>query len=110
MITYHLQGPHRLPIFDEICGYTDLDLKQDTKFWEKHQNFIEENKADICASVQFTLVEILLKKVKRAMREKKCTQIAIAGGVSANSGLREKLSAMGVKLHSLVTITDLLGE
>ena len=54
-------------------------------------NFIEENKADICASVQKTLIEILLRKVKKAMREKKCSSIAIAGGVSANSGLRRRL-------------------
>jgi N6-L-threonylcarbamoyladenine synthase len=58
-------------------------------------NFIEENKADICASVQKTLIEILLRKVKKAMREKNCTSIAIAGGVSANSGLRKRLKELG---------------
>jgi N6-L-threonylcarbamoyladenine synthase len=61
----------------------------------KNQNFIAENKADICASVQKTLIEMLLRKVKKAMREKNCTQIAIAGGVSANSGLRTQLQEMG---------------
>jgi len=64
---------------------------------QKNPHFIEENKADICASVQHTLIEILLKKVKRAMREKNCAQIAIAGGVSANSGLRTKLQELGAK-------------
>ena len=64
---------------------------------QQNPQFIEENKADICASVQHTLVEILLKKVKRAMREKQCKQIAIAGGVSANSGLRESLQTLGKK-------------
>jgi N6-L-threonylcarbamoyladenine synthase len=68
-------------------------------FLQKEQkanpNFIEENKADICASVQKTLIEILLRKVKRAMKEKKCSQIAIAGGVSANSGLRFELQKLG---------------
>ena len=58
-------------------------------------NFIEENKADICASVQKTLIEILLRKVKKAMREKNCTSIAIAGGVSAHSGLRKRLKELG---------------
>jgi N6-L-threonylcarbamoyladenine synthase len=62
-------------------------------------NFIEENKADICASVQKTLIEILLRKVKKAMREKKCTSIAIAGGVSANSGLRKRLQELGEENH-----------
>jgi N6-L-threonylcarbamoyladenine synthase len=58
-------------------------------------NFIEENKADICASVQKTLIEILMRKVKKAMREMNCRSIAIAGGVSANSGLRKRLQQLG---------------
>lgn len=62
-------------------------------------NFIEENKADICASVQKTLIEILLRKVKKAMREKNCSSIAIAGGVSANSGLRKRLQELGQENH-----------
>ena len=60
-------------------------------------NFIEENKADICASVQKTLIEILLRKVKKAMSQTGCKQIAIAGGVSANSGLRTRIQEMGAK-------------
>lgn len=60
-------------------------------------NFIEENKADICASVQKTLIEILLRKVKKAMVQTGCKQIAIAGGVSANSGLRTRIQEMGAK-------------
>ncbi|MEY4610085.1 MAG: N(6)-L-threonylcarbamoyladenine synthase [Bacteroidota bacterium] len=59
--------------------------------------FIEENKADICASVQKTLIEILLRKVKKAMVQTGCKQIAIAGGVSANSGLRTRIQEMGAK-------------
>jgi N6-L-threonylcarbamoyladenine synthase len=62
-------------------------------------HFIEENKADICASVQKTLIEILLRKVKKAMREKNCSSIAIAGGVSANSGLRKRLQELGQENH-----------
>jgi N6-L-threonylcarbamoyladenine synthase len=62
-------------------------------------NFIEENKADICASVQKTLIEILLRKVKKAMHEKNCSSIAIAGGVSANSGLRKRLKELGEENH-----------
>lgn len=70
-------------------------------FLQKEQKanpqFIEENKADICASVQKTLIDILLRKVKRAMKEKNCQQIAIAGGVSANSGLRSELQKLGTE-------------
>ncbi|MFO8086521.1 MAG: tRNA (adenosine(37)-N6)-threonylcarbamoyltransferase complex transferase subunit TsaD [Bacteroidales bacterium] len=54
--------------------------------------FIEENKQDLSASIQHTIIDILLNKVKRASRETGIRQIAIAGGVSANSGLRKALT------------------
>jgi N6-L-threonylcarbamoyladenine synthase len=54
-------------------------------------NFIEENKADICASVQHTIIKILMDKLKMAVAETGITQIAIGGGVSANSGIRATL-------------------
>lgn len=53
--------------------------------------FVEENLNDICASVQHSIVNILLSKVKKAAKQYNCTEIAIAGGVSANSGLRKAL-------------------
>ncbi|MCF2506819.1 tRNA (adenosine(37)-N6)-threonylcarbamoyltransferase complex transferase subunit TsaD [Dyadobacter sp. CY107] len=64
----------------------------------ENPNFISENINDICASVQFTLVDILLKKLKKASRETGIREIAIAGGVSANSGLRKSLLELGEKL------------
>ncbi|PMD99451.1 tRNA (adenosine(37)-N6)-threonylcarbamoyltransferase complex transferase subunit TsaD [Siphonobacter sp. BAB-5405] len=64
----------------------------------QNPNFIEENLADICASVQATLIRILLTKLKRAARETGIKEIAIAGGVSANSGLRRELQQTGEKL------------
>ncbi|KAA0991388.1 tRNA (adenosine(37)-N6)-threonylcarbamoyltransferase complex transferase subunit TsaD [Dyadobacter sp. UC 10] len=57
--------------------------------------FITENIADVCASIQYTLVDILLKKLKKASRETGIKEIAIAGGVSANSGLRKSILEMG---------------
>lgn len=54
-------------------------------------NFIEENKADICASIQHTIIEILMDKIKLAVKETGIKQIAIGGGVSANSGIRTTL-------------------
>lgn len=54
-------------------------------------DFVEQNKADICASVQYTIVETLLNKVKRAVKETQISRVAVAGGVSANSGLRQGL-------------------
>lgn len=56
--------------------------------------FVEENLADICASVQHSIVNILLNKLKKAAKEHNITEIAIAGGVSANSGLRNALLDM----------------
>lgn len=53
--------------------------------------FVEENLNDICASVQHSIVNILLSKLKKAAKQYNCTEIAIAGGVSANSGLRKAL-------------------
>lgn len=60
-------------------------------------NFVQDNLADICASVQARIVSILLHKLLQAAKEHNITQIAIAGGVSANSGLRQALQDYGVK-------------
>lgn len=54
-------------------------------------NFVEENKTDICASVQHTIIEILMDKLKLAVKQTGISQIAIGGGVSANSGIRQTL-------------------
>lgn len=72
----------------------------------ENPNFIQENIADICASVQHTLVNILLKKLKKAAKETGIKEIAIAGGVSANSGLRTSLLELGQQLSWKVYIPD----
>ncbi|WP_298948765.1 tRNA (adenosine(37)-N6)-threonylcarbamoyltransferase complex transferase subunit TsaD [uncultured Polaribacter sp.] len=54
-------------------------------------NFIKENLNDICASIQFTIVEILMDKLKNAVKKTNIKHIAIAGGVSANSEIRKRL-------------------
>ncbi|WP_192085723.1 tRNA (adenosine(37)-N6)-threonylcarbamoyltransferase complex transferase subunit TsaD [Algoriphagus sp. Y33] len=59
--------------------------------------FIEENLADLCASIQYSLVEMLLIKLKAAVKEYGVKEIAIAGGVSANSGLRDTLSELAAQ-------------
>ncbi len=64
---------------------------------KENENFIEENLADICASVQHTLIEILVKQLKKAVKETGITRVAIAGGVSANSGLRNRLQELAEK-------------
>lgn len=58
---------------------------------KENPNFVEENMADICASVQHTIVQILMDKLKKAVEQTNITQIAIGGGVSANSGIRNAI-------------------
>ena len=60
-------------------------------------DFLEKNKADLCASFQKDLIDILLKKLILATRQTGIRQVAIAGGVSANSGLRDRIVAEGKK-------------
>jgi N6-L-threonylcarbamoyladenine synthase len=63
--------------------------------------FIQENLNDLCASVQFTIIEILLKKLKKAMQETGIKEVCIAGGVSANSGLRKAMEQLGKDTNSV---------
>jgi N6-L-threonylcarbamoyladenine synthase len=68
------------------------------RFLEKNKQenprFVEENLADICASVQQRIVSILLNKFEKAARQTGIGELALAGGVSANSGLRQGLSSL----------------
>ncbi len=64
---------------------------------KENPDFIEQNISDICASYQSTLIKSLLQKLKKASRSLKIKNIAIAGGVAANSGLRAALQEMAEK-------------
>ena len=67
-------------------------------FLQKQEaGFIEANKADLCASIQYAIINILLKKLKKAVQQTGIKHVCIAGGVSANSGLRNGLIEMGSK-------------
>ncbi len=67
-------------------------LRDETK---KNPDFIEQNLKDICASIQHTIVEILTRKMEQAYHQYGIKEIGIAGGVAANSGLRNKLTELG---------------
>jgi N6-L-threonylcarbamoyladenine synthase len=69
-------------------------------------DFIQKNMNDICASYQSALVEMLLKKVNKAVGEFSIKHVALAGGVAANSGLRESLKAEGAKKDWQIFIPD----
>jgi N6-L-threonylcarbamoyladenine synthase len=60
-------------------------------------NFVEKNLANICASIQSRIVSILLNKLKKAAEETGIKDVCIAGGVSANSGLRSEFEMLGRK-------------
>ena len=67
-------------------------------------NYIELHKADLCASIQQCIVGFLIKKLEKAVKESKVRQVAIAGGVSANSLLRSELTRLGERHHWKVFI------
>ena len=100
-----LGDPYRFPLPQtEMPGleYSFSGIKTGILYFlrdelKKDENFIDENLNDICASIQHTLVEMLLQKLRKAAREFKIKNIALAGGVSANSGLRNGLEAMAQK-------------
>ena len=76
-------------------------------FLQKQEpGFIESNLNDICASVQYTIVEILMKKFKKAIQQTGIREICIAGGVSANSGLRSGVQELGKKTQSKVYLPN----
>ncbi|UEG49030.1 tRNA (adenosine(37)-N6)-threonylcarbamoyltransferase complex transferase subunit TsaD [Ferruginibacter lapsinanis] len=87
-ILYFLQNAGTTNVYKEEFKVTE----------EERKKFIEENLPDICASVQDRIISILLNKVKKAAKETGVKDVCIAGGVSANSGLRKALKETGVKM------------
>lgn len=88
----------RIPDFDfSFSGLKTSILYFVQKNVNINPNFIEDNLADICASVQERIVTILLNKLEKAAIETGITTIAIAGGVSANTGIRNGLLKLGKK-------------
>ncbi len=87
-ILYFLKNAGTSTVFKESFTATDLE----------RQLFIDENLADICASIQSRIVSILMNKLKKAAKETGIKNICIAGGVSANKGLRTALRETGATL------------
>jgi len=87
-ILYFLQNAGTSNVFKESFRATEAE----------REKFITENLADICASIQQRIISILLNKLKKAAAETGVKEICIAGGVSANSGLRQSLQALGEKM------------
>ncbi len=75
------------------------------KEMRKDPSFIEENKHDLCASVQQAILDVLFNKLERLAEDLNINQIAVAGGVSANTGLRMRLQAK-INVGWLVYLPD----
>lgn len=93
-------------------NYSFSGLKTSVLYFLKKQltqnpAFIAENREDLCASVQYTIVKTLILKLKKAALETGISNIAIAGGVSANSGLRKTIKEEAIKSNWQVHIPPL---
>ena len=84
--------------FLQNAGTSNVFKEAFTATAEERNQFIKENLADICASIQYRIVSILMNKLKKAARETGIKNICIAGGVSANKGLREALQETREKI------------
>lgn len=94
------------------CNYSFSGIKTSFLYFLRDHlatdpDYIENNKADLCASIQKCIVGFLIKKLEKAVKEHGVKQIAIAGGVSANSLLRSELQRLGQKHHWQVFIPKL---
>ena len=85
--------------FLQNAGKSNLFKEEFTATEEEKQVFIAANLPDICASIQHRIVTILLNKVRKASIETGIRDICLAGGVSANSGLRNSFMEMGKKYN-----------
>jgi N6-L-threonylcarbamoyladenine synthase len=81
------------------AGKSHVYKEEFTATEEEKNKFIQENLADLCASVQQRIISILLNKLKKAVIETGIRDVCIAGGVSANSGLRLAFKEMGERYH-----------
>ncbi len=98
---------HAFPqaLLNEGLDFSFSGLKTSVLYYlqEKEEKWIEENMADICASVSFAITEVLTKKLKKAVEKTGVKTIVLAGGVSANSMLRGKAGqlagTMDLNLH-----------
>lgn len=79
-----------IPGYDYSFSGLKTSFLYNLRDWVKDDpDFIEKHKEDLCASLERTIVEILMKKLKQAVKDTGITRVAVAGGVSANTGLRE---------------------
>ena len=85
---YQFSEPHIPGLDYSFSGLKTSFLYNMRKWVEEDPDFIEHHKEDIAASLEWTIVDILMKKLKLAVKQTGIKHVAVAGGVSANNGLR----------------------
>jgi len=85
--------------FLQNAGKSHVYKQESIATYEEQKKFIDDNLTDLCASIQQRIVSILLNKLKKAAIQTGIKDICIAGGVSANSGLRTAFQETGKKYH-----------
>ena len=96
---YQFAEPH-IPGLDYSFSGLKTSFLYNLRDWVKEDpDFIEHHKEDIAASLEFTIVDILMKKLKLAVKETQIKHVAVAGGVSANNGLRNAFHECAKKYH-----------
>lgn len=73
---------------------------------QKDPDFVEKYREDLCASLQFTILDILMRKLRKAIKQTGIRQVAIGGGVAANEGLRNAVANLGQEMHVEVFIPE----
>lgn len=104
---YHFTEPQIKGLDFSFSGLKTNILRFLQKEQRADPNFIQDHLADLCASVQDRIVTILVNKVKRAVAQTGVQHIAVAGGVAANSGLRQTLDDWGTEAGLSVFIPQL---
>ena len=96
---YQFAEPH-IPGYDYSFSGLKTSFLYNLRDWLKEDpDFIEHHKEDLAASLEYTVVDILMKKLRLAARDLKIRHVAVAGGVSANTGLREAFREHAKRYH-----------
>ena len=101
---YKFAEPH-IPGMDySFSGLKTSFLYNLRKWVEQEPDFVENHKEDIAASLEYTIVDILMKKLRMAVKQTGIKQVAVAGGVSANNGLRNAFRDHAERYHWTIYI------
>ena len=98
-LRFHFPEPQMEGLDFSFSGVKTSILYFLQKMTKENPSFVQDNLADLCASIQNCIVGILMKKIKKASLETGIRTICMAGGVSANKGLRKALFENGEKYH-----------